>query len=81
MSIIFYLFPGFMLGVFNSNVTTKFVQIYWRNKRYCVPLVQKLEGFCPPRLPLKLGPWLHERSAIFVTVAITWSIFFVVYEG
>jgi len=40
-----------MLRVFNSNVATKYVQLHYfllqnigRDKRYCVPLVRKLEG-------------------------------------
>ena len=57
-----YLFPDFMLGVFNSTVTTKFVQLHYflsqiigRTKDIVSPLVQtplrppetrSLAGFC-----------------------------------
>jgi len=52
---IFVFIPRFLLGVFNSNVATKFVQLRYflsqnirENKRHGVSLVKGLGGHVPP---------------------------------
>jgi len=57
MIIYIYLFPGLVLRIFNSNVTTKCAQLHYFITKYWDPvssLVRTLEGKCTP---LKLGPW------------------------
>jgi len=54
------LFPGFTLGIFNSNVATKFVQVNIGGKDIVSPRVKTL-GRMSPVSP-KLGLWPYSMQ-------------------